>query len=152
MRRALFLTAIFIPFFTTYIHAQDDASKSSNEQAIIKLIDKYSQSRETKDSVLLRQILTEDIDQLVSTGVWRVGIQSSIDGMMRSSTSNPGQRVLIVDKIRFLDSNTAIADARYEIHNPDGSVRKMWSTFIVVMEKKTWKISAIRNMLPAGGS
>ena len=40
---------------------------------------------------------------------------------------------------------------RYEIQNADGSVRKMWSSFVVVDDKKTWKITAIRNMEPATG-
>ena len=51
--------------------------------------------------------------------------------------------------IRFLDNKNAIADARYEVTNEDGSKRKMWSTFIVKLEDKRWKIAAIRNMLPA---
>jgi len=41
-------------------------------------------------------------------------------------------------------------DARYEIQNADGTTRKMWDTFIVVLDNDAWKISAIRNMLPAG--
>jgi len=36
-----------------------------------------------------------------------------------------------------------------EKQNTDGSIRKMWSTFFVVTEKKKGKISAIRNMVPA---
>jgi hypothetical protein len=46
-------------------------------------------------------------------------------------------------------ASSAIVDCRYEIQNTDGTVRKMWSTFIVVADKETWKIKAIRNMLPA---
>jgi hypothetical protein len=69
--------------------------------------------------------------------------------MMQSSTNNTGNRMLVVEKVRFLDKNAAIADARYEIKNADGSAKKMWSTFIVVKIKGIWKISGIRNMLPA---
>ncbi|WP_339814680.1 SgcJ/EcaC family oxidoreductase [uncultured Imperialibacter sp.] len=123
---------------------------TENDQAITKLINQYSEARETKDTVLLKNILTEDIDQLVSNGEWRIGIRVAIDGMMRSSTSNPGSRTLTVDKIRYLGTTSAIADCRYEIKNPEGSERKMWSTFVVVKQKGKWRISAIRNMLPAG--
>ncbi|MEQ8534200.1 MAG: SgcJ/EcaC family oxidoreductase [Imperialibacter sp.] len=123
---------------------------TQNDKAITKLIDQYSEARETKDTVLLKDILTEDIDQLVSNGEWRIGIRVAIDGMMRSSTSNPGSRTLTIDKIRYLGPANAIADCRYEIKNPDGSERKMWSTFVVVKQKGKWRISAIRNMLPAG--
>lgn len=74
-----------------------------------------------------------------------------MQGMLRSSTSNPGQRTLTVENIRFLNLESAIVDARYEIENADGSVRKMWSTFVAVQDQDRWKITAIRNMLPAGG-
>jgi uncharacterized protein (TIGR02246 family) len=118
------------------------------EKAIYALIDDYARARETKDTVLLNKILAPEIDQLVSSGTWRIGKKESLDGMMRSSSSNPGKRMLTVDKIRFLDSEYAIVDCRYEIQNPDGTARKMWSTFIVVLIEKYWKITAIRNMLP----
>jgi len=70
--------------------------------------------------------------------------------MMRSSRRNPGDRILEVENVRFLTDEAALADARYEIRNANGDVvRKMWSTFVVVYQKDTWRISAIRNMLPA---
>jgi len=68
---------------------------------------------------------------------------------MRSSETNPGTRKIHIEKIRYLDSGIAIADAKYEIQNPDGTSRKMWSTFIVIYQDNRWKITAIRNMLPA---
>jgi hypothetical protein len=70
--------------------------------------------------------------------------------MMQSSTSNPGERVLTIDKLRLLNAGTALVDARYEIKNTNGTIRKMWSTFLVVQQDGAWKIAAIRNMLPAG--
>jgi len=51
-----------------------------------------------------------------------------------------------------LNAESALVDTRYEIANADGSIRKMWSTFIVVYEGNRWKITAIRNMLPTKGS
>jgi len=94
-------------------------------------------------------VFATEIDQLTSSGEWRSGKQNAIDGVMRSSASRPGARTITVDKIRFLTSASAIADARYEIKNTDGTIRKMWSTFIVVIEGTNWKIGGIRNMLPA---
>lgn len=123
--------------------------KANDDQLIISLIDQYSLARDKQDTLLLKRILTDDVDQLVSSGEWRVGIGEAVKGMLQSSENNPGSRKLIVDKIRFLDSKNAIIDARYEIKNPDGTTRKMWSTFIVVYQKGSWKITAIRNMLPA---
>lgn len=138
---------IFFSLLATIIYSQDT---SKHEQALYTLIAQYAQAREAKDTVLLKQILTEDIDQLVSSGEWRTGMREAVTGMLQSSENQPGTRVLTVEKIRFLNSESAVVDARYEIHNTDGSVRKMWSTFIAVYEEGSWKITAIRNMRPTG--
>lgn len=147
-------TTILLILFTIVVmeslYSQDTENNKQQGKEIYSLIDKYSQARETSDTVLLKSILTGDVDQLVSSGEWRIGIEGSMKGMVRSSSSNPGDRTLTVDKVRFLNSGAAIADARYEIKNADGSIRKMWSTFVVVKAKGVWKITAIRNMLPAG--
>ena len=119
------------------------------QTAIIHLIDQYSEAREKIDTNLLKSILTTDIDQLVSNGEWRKGIASAIAGMVRSSSTQPGTRTLKVESIKMLNPATAIADCRYEITNADGTIRKMWSSFVVVNDKGKWKISAIRNMLPS---
>jgi len=125
------------------------AQSSGQEKAIHTLIADYARARETGDEVLLNRILASDVDQLVSSGTRRNGKAESIAGMIRSSQTNPGERTITVDKVRFLNAETAIADTKYEIRNPDGSTRKMWSTFVVVRQDNMWRISAIRNMLPA---
>ena len=125
------------------------AQSSGQEKAVYSVIADYARARETGDEALLSRILTPDVDQLVSSGTRRNGKAESMAGMVRSSQTNPGERTITVDKVRFLNAETAIADAKYEIRNPDGSTRKMWSTFIVVRHENMWKISAIRNMLPA---
>lgn len=130
--------------------AQEGVSQENQKKEIQLLVNKYTLARETKDGSLLESILTKDIDQLVSSGTWRKGKEESMKGMLRSSQRNPGKRTITVENIRFLTSDSGIADARYEIQNADGSSRKMWSTFIVVYEDEAWKIAAIRNMLPAG--
>ena len=122
---------------------------TNQKQEIVFLIDQYSLAREKKDTVLLKSILTPEVDQLVSSGEWRLGIGAAVTGMLRSSESNPRSRKLIVERIRLITPESGIVDARYEIQNPDGTVRKMWSTFVVVRENKKWKITAIRNMLPS---
>jgi len=144
------LYIIFNLIVTFSLFAQDQIPSEEIKQKMYSLIDDYAQSRERKDTVLLKSILTPDIDQLVSSGEWRMGIAGSIKGMMRSSSSNPGKRKLTIENIRFLNSEVGIVDARYEIQNANGTSRKMWSTFIVVHTKERWKITAIRNMLPAG--
>lgn len=99
---------------------------------------------------MLKSILTRDVDQLVSTGEWRNGVDASVKGMLNSSANSPGTRTLKIEKIRLLNPNNAIVDCKYEIQNTDGTTRKMWSAFIIVSDQGIWKISAIRNMLPTG--
>jgi len=143
------LLPLLLSLMSVTLSAQQKPPTDKQKKDITSLIDKYSLARENKDTVLLKAILMPDVDQLVSTGEWRDGIQSSVKGMLRSSAATPGTRTLTVEKIRLVSSTSAIVDCRYEIKNDDGSLRKMWSTFLVVSEKGDWKISAIRNMLPS---
>ncbi|MFO7824928.1 MAG: DUF4440 domain-containing protein [Cyclobacterium sp.] len=119
-------------------------------KAIIDLVARYAEARDKADTVLLKSIITEDMDQLVSSGEWRYGMDAAVKGMIGSSQDNPGERILKVERVRYLSEQTGLADARYTIKNEDGSERKMWSTFVAVKKGKNWKIAAIRNMLPAG--
>ncbi|GMQ29222.1 DUF4440 domain-containing protein [Algoriphagus confluentis] len=128
--------------------SQITSDQKDNALKIHHLIGEYSKARETQDTVLLKKILTEDMDQLVSSGEWRNGISEAIQGMLSSTQSNPGTRTLEVEKIKFLSDEIALVDCRYFIQNPNGEQRKMWSSFVVIWKKKEWKIAAIRNMSP----
>ena len=132
-----------------FLHGQHNTPDDHQRKAITTLIDQYAEAREKSDTVLLKNILTSDVDQLVSSGEWRTGIAASVQGMLKSSANSPGTRTLRIENIRMFNPTTAIVDCRYEIQNTDGTTRKMWSTFLVVAAKKIWKISAIRNMMPA---
>ena len=145
--KSILLFVLYAVMVTTLVNGQS----TKQEQDIYSLVDSYTQAREKKDTTLLQSILTADVDQLVSSGEWRNGKAESLNGMLRSSKRNPGSRKIIIENIRFLNSESGIVDARYEIQNTNGTTRKMWSTFIVVYEEDSWKITAIRNMLPAGG-
>jgi len=136
-------------FIVTNLSAQEIIPGKKQTKDIHSLIDSYSLARENKDTELLENILTPDVDQLVSSGKWRKGKEESMKGMIQSSENNPGIRTLKIETIRLLNPLCGIVDARYEIQNTEGTVRKMWSTFIVVAIEGEWKISAIRNMLPA---
>jgi hypothetical protein len=124
-----------------FLNGQTSESAEHVRKAITMLIDQYSEAREKRDTVLLKTVLT---------GEWRNGIGTAVEGMLKSSATTPGTRKLTVDKIRILNPTTGIVDCRYDIQHTDSTMRRMWSTFIVVAEQKVWKISAIRNMLPAG--
>ena len=133
----------------SFLYGQNNMPDQRQRKAITFLIDQYSEAREKSDTLLLKTILTTNVDQLVSNGEWRNGIGDAVRGMLKSSANSPGTRTLRVDKIRMLNPTSAIVDCKYEIQNTDSTMRRMWSTFIVVAEKKAWKISAIRNMLPS---
>lgn len=133
-----------------YLSAQQGKPNARAQREIEAVVDSYSRARTGKDTVLLDHILTTDIDQLVSSGVWRMGKAEAMQGMNQSSENNPGSRTITVERVRLLTADCAVADARYIIRNEDDSARKMWSTFLLVRTNAGWKISAIRNMLPAG--
>ncbi len=138
-------------FWLTNINAfAQKQTISGADSKLFKLIELYSQAREKQDTILLKSILTPDVDQLVSTGEWRNGLASSIKGMLRSSAASAGNRTIAVDKIKYIGTDAAIIDTRYDVPNADGSVRKMWSCFIAIKDRDDWKISAIRNMMPTG--
>jgi uncharacterized protein (TIGR02246 family) len=146
--KSFFVSVLFILLSTQSGFSQTSDKQKADSNEILQLINQYSAARENRDTVLLKQILTADVDQLVSSGEWRNGIDSAVKGMLASSSTNPGDRKLTVEKIKFLSENSALVDARYIITIPDLTLRKMWSSFVVVRTKKNWQISAIRNMLP----
>lgn len=137
--------------FPSIAFSQIKPGQKEDAVKIHQLIDQYSEAREKQDTVLLKSILTEDVDQLVSSGEWRSGIREAVEGMLRSSNSNPGTRKLQIEKIKFLSDEIALVDCRYIITNAAGVEQNMWSSFSVVFHKRNWKISAIRNMRPTGG-
>jgi uncharacterized protein (TIGR02246 family) len=149
--KLFFIPLIFLLSFQSgFAQTSDEEKLDSNE--ILHLINQYSAARENRDTILLKEILTADVDQLVSSGEWRNGIVAAVEGMLNSSSTNPGDRKLTLEKIKFLSESAALVDAHYIITNPDQTVRKMWSSFVVVKNKKDWQISAIRNMFPTNSN
>lgn len=136
------LRALVFVLFAATLAAQ------SRDAPIVQIVADYNAARDSEDPKAIKKLFTEDADQLVSSGVWRRGMDTLVQGMLASSAGNPGDRTLTVETVRFVTEDVALADARYEIAGAQG-VRKMWSTFLVVRTDDGWRISAIRNMLPA---
>lgn len=130
--------------------AQPTETSNPHKKEIYSLIQQYNLARENKDIAELKKILSTDVDQLVSSGEWRRGIESSVEGMLLSSDRNQGQRTITIETIRLLNLDVAIVDTSYQIKLNDNTIRNLWSTFIVVRQDNEWKISAIRNMSPTG--
>jgi len=139
-----FLRLAAVALFAATLAAQAPA----RDAPIIQIVADYNAARDNQDPQAIEKLFTDDADQLVSSGVWRRGKDTLVKGMLASSAGNPGDRTLTVETVRFVTADVALADARYEIAGAD-SVRKMWSTFLVVKKADGWRISAIRNMLPA---
>ena len=118
---------VFLLHFAAFMfsYGQNTTVSDKLQKTITSLIDQYSQAREKRDTALLKTILTSNVDQLVSTGEWRVGINAAVEGMMQSSANNPGTRTLLVEKVQAITPSSAIVDCRYEIKNADGTARKM---------------------------
>lgn len=116
--------------------------------ALEALVARYNAARDNEDAAAIRALFTADADQLVSSGEWRRGLEPLVEGMLRSSRTNPGDRTLTVEAVRLLSPDVALTDARYEIAG-DGGTRRMWSTFVAVRTADGWRLTAIRNMLPA---
>ncbi|MCW5517121.1 nuclear transport factor 2 family protein [Muriicola sp. Z0-33] len=143
-----FLLALCSILITFSVYPQDNVN-NPEKVAIYTVIEMYVQAREQLDTLMLNNILTSDMDQLVSSGNWRNNREMAIEGMLRSSANNPGKRKLTIKKLRFLNAGCALVDCQYQIINPNGKERNMWSSFVLVTEDGKWKISSIRNMLPS---
>jgi uncharacterized protein (TIGR02246 family) len=128
------------------VQAQHD---EAGETAIRQLVQNYMNARNTKDAEATRRLFTNDADQLVSTGEWRKGIDGLVRGAMVSSQREAGKSSITVESVRFLQPDVAIVDGRYETYSAGSNApRKMWTTLVVERQSGTWKIAAIRNMLP----
>jgi len=133
--------------FCTQLFAVQPAAGPGDEAAVREMVKRYADARDVSDPKAIGALFTDDADQLVSNGEWRRGRDALVRGMLSSSARETGKRVLAVESVRFVGSDVAIADARYEIG--DG---KMWSTFIMKRGSGGWRIEAIRNMLPTSQS
>jgi uncharacterized protein (TIGR02246 family) len=133
--------------------AQDKAGRRSaqtDEAAIREIVSKYVDARERIDPKAVEELFTSDADQLVSSGEWRKGRDAVVRGTMASSNSTGGKRTITVESVRFVTPDVAIADGRYELTGlAGGAKRNMWTTLVLKRTDKGWRISAIRNMLPA---
>lgn len=143
----LFLIASIAPWFT-------QKSASGNDEAAIRaVVGKYVEARERIDPQAVEQLFTSDADQLVSSGEWRKGREAVVRGTMASSGNTGGKRTITVESVRFITPEVAIADGRYELTGlAGGATRSMWTTLVLKRTGKDWRITAIRNMLPAASA
>ena len=129
---------------------QGTVNPAKDEAAIRDVVKEYVGARDRQDPAAVGALFTSDADQLVSSGEWRKGREALVKGTLASTArTGAGNRTITVETIRFPTRDVAIADGRYEITGGAGGDRRMWSTFVMVRDGSTWRIAAIRNMLPA---
>lgn len=129
------------------VHAQASAA---DESAVRDVVKQYVSARERRDSAAIGALFTPDADQLTSSGEWRRGSDQIVQGTLASSQRTGGTRTIAIGTVRFPGESFAIADGRYEISGTaGGGARMMWTTFVLTRSAGVWRISAIRNMLPA---
>jgi uncharacterized protein (TIGR02246 family) len=122
----------------------------TDEAAIRKLVAAYMDARNGRNAGATRALFTDDADQLVSTGEWRKGIEDLVRGAMASSKNEASKSTIKPESIRFIDPAVAIADGRYQtISAATGTTRSMWTSLVLKRTASGWRITAIRNMLPA---
>ncbi len=126
------------------------APGETDRAAVQARVEAYVAMRDARDVAGVEACLHPEVDQLTSRGEWRRGVDASLAGMRRSSATNPGERTITVETVRFVGAEVALVDARYVIAGADGGEdRRLWSTFLLVREADAWKITGIRNMQPA---
>jgi uncharacterized protein (TIGR02246 family) len=123
------------------------AQPAKDDETIRGVVKNYIDARDRDDAKAVAALFTPDADQLVSSGEWRKGRDEVVKGTL-ASTRSGGKRTITVETIRYVAPAVAIADGRYELTGT-ADTRHMWSTFVLAKSGGTWKIAAIRNMLPA---
>ncbi len=128
---------------------QAAAPRSAGDQSadVRSVVERYLSAREERDAQALADLFTPDADQLVSSGEWRRGRDEIVKGTLASSDRTGGSRTIAIQTVRFPTPDTAVADGRYELNSAQEH-RVMWTSFVMVHQDR-WRISAIRNMLPA---
>jgi uncharacterized protein (TIGR02246 family) len=126
-------------------------ARASQETAVRAVVDSYLAAREHRDAQALGDLFTADADQLTSSGEWRRGREAIVKGTLASSDRTGGTRTIAIQTVRFPTATTAVADGRYELTSANER-RVMWTSFVMVQDGARWRISAIRNMLPAAAA
>ncbi len=148
MNRRRFLAGT--SFLATATTAAAAPSEGDSEAAVRQVIQHYVDAREASDPQAIEPLFTADADQLVSDGTWRRGRPQLVAGMLESSRKNPAKRTIIVESVRLLAADVALADGRYtQKARLGGKDRDMWTAITLKRGGDGWRIAAIRNMLPA---
>ena len=148
MHKLFALLAALAGGAATPAYAQGD--RTADEAAIRAVIQAFLDTREKNDAAGLAALLTPDVDQRQTSGNMRSGRDAVVSGSLTTQQSTGGRRTITVDSLRFVGQDVAIADGRYDsLGRADGTDQRMLTSMVLRREAGTWKIAAIRNMLPS---
>ena len=126
--------------------AQDGADRSADEATIRQVTQDYIARRDEGDEAGLRALLTENVDQRLTSGRMRAGQDEVVSGSLGSTQSSGGKRVITLKEIRFLGDDVAIANGDYNsLGRADGTDLYMRTTIVFQRSDEKWRIAAIRN-------
>lgn len=125
--------------------AQTPSSASADDAAVREIVQRYTQARELSDPKAIAALFTAEADQYTSAGEWRRGVTQLVQGMLETSTRNPGVRAIEIQAVRFITPDVAIVDGAYRAGQAD---RPLWTTIVVRRVAAGWRIEAIRNSAP----
>jgi uncharacterized protein (TIGR02246 family) len=143
---SVLLTLIAMPSF-----AQKTADRSADEAEIRRVISAFIATRDNADADALRALLTEDVDQAVTSGNVRKGRDAVVEGSLATTRETGGTRTITIETIRFISDDVAIADGPYDILGRRDGDRHFRTTMVMKKDGGRWRIAAIRNMQPTGG-
>jgi len=150
MRRLVILLAVAPAIAVAGGAVGQGADRAADEAAVRAVIQAFLDTREKNDAAGLAALLTPDVDQRQTSGNMRSGRDAVVSGSLTTQQSTGGRRTITVDSLRFVGPDVAIADGRYDsLGRADGTDQRMLTSMVLRREGGSWKIAAIRNMLPS---
>lgn len=126
--------------------AQDRPNRSADDSAIRRVTQEFILRREDGDEAGLRALLTVNCDQRLTSGRMRSGRDAVVSGSLASTRNSGGKRLITLESIRFLGTDVAIANGRYDsLGRSDGTDLHMLTTIVFWRVDGEWRIDAIRN-------
>ena len=126
--------------------AQDVPDRTQDELAIRRVTQEFILRREDGDEPALRALLTATCDQRLTSGRMRSGPDAVVSGSLASTRNSGGKRLIALESIRYLGTDVAIANGRYDsLGRSDGTDLHMLTTIVFWRIDGKWYIDAIRN-------
>ena len=146
MRKRLGLLVVTFVTMSAPALAEDAVDRSADESAIRQVTQDYIARRDEDDEAGLRALLTENVDQRLTSGRMRLGRDEVVSGSLGSTQNSGGERVITLNDIRFLGADVAIANGNYDsLGRADGTDLYMRTTIVFWRVDGRWRIDAIRN-------